>query len=192
MGHLDDESPHYSHQPIIRPGYEDLLNDLRMVGDLRWSLSSHGPSQLISQSSSSIKEQVFRSARVRDVISHLTSKSGGSSPHPPPTEEALGCRVNQIIEEMGHQYNIKYIRLLGYVLIKAVRRMYDHVWVSTEELQDIQLLFAVPDVPVLFMPTHRSYADFLIVSFVAFHYGLPLPVIASGIDFLGRFFPFFR
>ena len=29
----------------------------------------------------------------------------------------------------------------------------------------------------------RSYTDFLLVSFVMFHYGLPLPAIAAGMDF---------
>jgi glycerol-3-phosphate O-acyltransferase len=34
------------------------------------------------------------------------------------------------------------------------------------------------------MPTHRSYIDFLVVSFVCFQYRLPLPHIAAGDDFL--------
>ena len=29
----------------------------------------------------------------------------------------------------------------------------------------------------------RSYTDFLLVSFVMFHCGLPLPAIAAGMDF---------
>lgn len=29
--------------------------------------------------------------------------------------------------------------------------------------------------PVVLLPTHRSYVDFLIVSYVCFNYGLPLP-----------------
>ena len=33
--------------------------------------------------------------------------------------------------------------------------------------------------PVLLMPSHRSYLDFLLVSYVFFHYDLPLPVIAA-------------
>ncbi len=33
--------------------------------------------------------------------------------------------------------------------------------------------------PVLLMPTHRSYMDFLLVSYVFYHYDLPLPVIAA-------------
>ncbi|XP_055346787.1 dihydroxyacetone phosphate acyltransferase-like [Paramacrobiotus metropolitanus] len=171
--------------------YEDLLNELRDVGDLRWILSPHGPSQTPSTPSEAIKEYVFNSDRVRDVITRLSTASTPLSPdglpQEPPTPDALRTKVRAILDEMGHQYNMKYVRLMGYVLIKAVRRMYDHVWVNTETLHEMQSKFSDPSVPIVLMPTHRSYADFLLVSFVAFHYALPLPIIASGIDFLGMF-----
>jgi glycerone phosphate O-acyltransferase len=39
--------------------------------------------------------------------------------------------------------------------------------------------------PLVFMPSHRSYVDFLIVSYMCFCCHLPLPYIAAGEDFLG-------
>ena len=44
-------------------------------------------------------------------------------------------------------------------------------------------------VPTLYLPTHRSYVDFLLVSYVCFHYQLPLPVIAAG---MGEYRPLGR
>ena len=41
--------------------------------------------------------------------------------------------------------------------------------------------------PLIFLPTHRSYIDFLIVSYIAFCYKMKVPYIAAGIDFLGIF-----
>lgn len=35
------------------------------------------------------------------------------------------------------------------------------------------------ELPVVLVPSHRSYTDFLLVSFVCFIYQLPLPVIAA-------------
>lgn len=37
----------------------------------------------------------------------------------------------------------------------------------------------ISEYPVLLMPTHRSYMDFLLVSYVFYDYDLPLPVIAA-------------
>lgn len=36
------------------------------------------------------------------------------------------------------------------------------------------------EVPVLFLPTHRSYADFLLISYICYTLAIPLPVIAAG------------
>ncbi|OQV24074.1 Dihydroxyacetone phosphate acyltransferase [Hypsibius exemplaris] len=164
----------------ICSGYEDLLRTLRQVGDLRWTFATHGPSQNPANiSPAAVKESVLRSSRVAEVISKLARED------PSANEKELLARVRTVLEEMGHSYSIWYIRLLGFILIKAVRRMYEHIWVNAEALKKLEPLLSKRNVPVIFMPTHRSYADFLLVSFVAFHYGLPLPTIASGIDFLG-------
>ena len=41
--------------------------------------------------------------------------------------------------------------------------------------------------PVIMMPTHRSYIDFLICSYIFLSYNIPLPHIAAGEDFLNMF-----
>lgn len=40
---------------------------------------------------------------------------------------------------------------------------------------------AVQENPVVLMPNHRSYVDFLAISFILFCYDIPVPVIAAGI-----------
>lgn len=45
----------------------------------------------------------------------------------------------------------------------------------------LQLQHAVQESPVILMPNHRSYVDFLAISYVLFIYDIPLPVIAAGI-----------
>ena len=43
----------------------------------------------------------------------------------------------------------------------------------------LQLREVLADYPVVFLPSHRSYADFILISYVCFHYDLPLPFIAA-------------
>jgi glycerol-3-phosphate O-acyltransferase len=38
--------------------------------------------------------------------------------------------------------------------------------------------------PVIFIPTHRSYIDFLVLSTILYYYGMEVPMICSGEDFL--------
>lgn len=54
------------------------------------------------------------------------------------------------------------------------------VCVITSLVSYPQLRTAMRHRPVVLLPTHRSYADFLLVSYLTFHYNLPFPVVAAG------------
>lgn len=45
----------------------------------------------------------------------------------------------------------------------------------------LKLQQAIQENPVVLMPNHRSYVDFLAISFILFCYDIPVPVIAAGI-----------
>lgn len=45
----------------------------------------------------------------------------------------------------------------------------------------MQLQQAIQESPVILMPNHRSYVDFLVISYILFNYDIPVPVIAAGI-----------
>ncbi|XP_071963350.1 dihydroxyacetone phosphate acyltransferase-like [Antedon mediterranea] len=44
------------------------------------------------------------------------------------------------------------------------------------------------ETPVVLLPSHRSYNDFLLMSYILYHYNLPLPRIAAGADFMAMKF----
>lgn len=44
----------------------------------------------------------------------------------------------------------------------------------------LQLQQAIQEHPVVLLPSHRSYIDFLMMSYLLFSYDLALPVIAAG------------
>ncbi|XP_054678649.1 dihydroxyacetone phosphate acyltransferase isoform X3 [Grus americana] len=58
---------------------------------------------------------------------------------------------------------------------------------QSEQVQYVikQLQHAIQEHPVVLLPSHRSYVDFLMLSYLLYTYDLALPVIAAGIDFLG-------
>ncbi|KAG7246371.1 hypothetical protein CRUP_014446, partial [Coryphaenoides rupestris] len=47
---------------------------------------------------------------------------------------------------------------------------------------------AIHEHPVVLLPSHRSYMDFLLMSYLLYTYDLTLPVIAAGMDFMGMKF----
>jgi glycerone phosphate O-acyltransferase len=42
--------------------------------------------------------------------------------------------------------------------------------------------------PVVFMPTHRTYVDFLLISLLCYDQNIKLPAICAGADFLSSKF----
>lgn len=112
----------------------------------------------------------------------------------------LKNRIERILDEMCHSWSLRSIRFTGYFLLKIIKSIYQHIWVqdylpiNTSSfyyplIQNNNLRDSINclsrESPILFMPTHRSYADFLLFDYICFHLNLPLPSIAAGIDFLG-------
>jgi glycerol-3-phosphate O-acyltransferase len=60
----------------------------------------------------------------------------------------------------------------------------DFNYMATDIIQNLtifsKLQRAIQEQPVVLLPSHRSYIDFLMLSFLLYNYDLPVPVIAAG------------
>jgi glycerone phosphate O-acyltransferase len=82
-----------------------------------------------------------------------------------------------ILDEMAHSLNLKAVRGFAYFLIKIFKSLFQRIYVNEEGVRQLRKL--IHEYPVLLMPTHRSYMDFLLISYIFYEYDLPLPVIAA-------------
>jgi len=101
-------------------------------------------------------------------------------------QQMAQARAQSIARNMFGQTDDRVIGSLGLVLRKVWRRIYTGLHVALDNLNEVKA--AAAKGPVIYIPTHRSYMDFLIVSYVALLLHLPMPFIAAGEDFLGIFF----
>lgn len=67
--------------------------------------------------------------------------------------------------------------IVYFVFLKVI---VDLIKLLNYEFVILQLRSGFERYPVIFLPTHRSYVDFLLLSYVCFTYSLPLPIIAAG------------
>ncbi|XP_013398318.1 dihydroxyacetone phosphate acyltransferase-like isoform X1 [Lingula anatina] len=168
--------------PVFKDGYEDILEDRRGNSDLRFAIRSREvPAYKYNhpRTSAQIKEYVRKSDRVTFTIEQVASETG--MPKAEVEKEA-----NAILDEMAHNLRMGAIRGIATVLPKVMKKMYNRVYVNKEGISRVQHL--IKEYPVILMPSHRSYADFLLMSYVFYHYDLPLPVIAAAMDFMGMNF----
>ncbi|KAK7133447.1 hypothetical protein R3I94_015358 [Phoxinus phoxinus] len=165
-----------------RDDFEDVLEELRRSSDLRYALRCYTPSLykgLVPCKASMLKTIVLQSDHLQYVIKQVSSESGDSS-------ECVTEEASLILDEMAHRLQLSTVRFFAFMLSKAFKRLFRSVCVNEEGIQRLQQ--AVQEHPVVLLPSHRSYMDFLMMSYLLYMYDLPLPVIAAGMDFMSMKF----
>jgi 1-acyl-sn-glycerol-3-phosphate acyltransferase len=92
--------------------------------------------------------------------------------------------IRRMIARLASTPTKSAVRLLAYILSKLWRRIFARF--TVDETHIAVIVEAAKRGPVIFVPTHKSHLDYLVVSYIAFVYGLPIPHIAAGenlIDF---------
>jgi len=125
------------------------------------------------------KAMIIKSSRVQEAIKKVAMQESVS-------EQDIIIRANSILDRMSHTLTLSIVRWLGWFLRKIWKRIYQGIHVDESGLEVLRK--TLTNGPILLIPTHRSYIDFLIVSYIFFEYDLPLPHIAAGEDFLAILF----
>ncbi|XP_060769839.1 dihydroxyacetone phosphate acyltransferase [Neoarius graeffei] len=157
----------------------DILEERRRGSDISHALRTFSAQPYrgaMSLSVSALNRMVQESQYLRYVISEIAVESG----EPPECVEEEAVRI---LEEMSQNLQLNFIRLMGFTLTKVFKRLFSSIWVNEDGLTRLQQ--AIQEHPVILMPNHRSYIDFLIISYIMFTYDLSIPVIAAGIPLMG-------
>ncbi|XP_059212930.1 dihydroxyacetone phosphate acyltransferase [Centropristis striata] len=155
--------------------FVDILEERRQSSDLGHAFRTFSPNPYKgapSFSTADLDKAVLESQYLRYMAKEISVETGSSVEEV--REEAL-----EIIEEMSQNLQLGFVRLVGYTMTKVFKRVFTSIYVNMEGLNMLQQ--AIQESPVILMPNHRSYVDFIIISYLLFTYDIPLPVIASGI-----------
>lgn len=152
-------------EDLSTPSTSSLIETItqRIVPDLSWTLTRR---LLVSSMSSRsyVKQQLLKSDRINNA---------GDLP--------IGERraiVSSLLDGMAADVQIPQLRVLGYVLRKAWRRMYDAIYLHKEGLERVRK--AQLTGPVVLLPTHRSHIDYVIMTYLLVAYGLQAPFVVAG------------
>ncbi|XP_077409640.1 dihydroxyacetone phosphate acyltransferase isoform X2 [Vanacampus margaritifer] len=152
----------------------DILVERRRGSDIGHALRAFRPQSYSGAkppSASQLKAAVLASHNVHRVMVEVAMETGT-----PP--EAVRTQAAAILEEMSQKLQLGFVRLMGFMLSKVLKRIYSSIYVNMDALH---LRKAAAEGPVILLPNHRSYTDFLVISYIMFTYDIPLPVIASGL-----------
>lgn len=100
------------------------------------------------------------------------------------TKAAIEQRADAILRGIGDTMNHQQLRTLGLMIRKIFSTVYHRINLNPEAYDTLFAAFRRPRCSVIIIPAHRSYVDFLVVSYLLVMMGLPVPHICSGEDFL--------
>ncbi|KAK0138648.1 Dihydroxyacetone phosphate acyltransferase [Merluccius polli] len=165
-----------------RDDFEDMLEERRSSSDLKYAFKCYTPvlyKGLPPCKSTVLKGMVLQSDQLHYVIGQISKESGEAA-------ATIQEEASAILEEMAHRLQLSTVRFFAFALTKAFKTLFRSICVNEEGIQRLQQ--AIQEHPVVLLPSHRSYMDFLLMSYILYTYDLALPVIAAGMDFMGMKF----
>lgn len=161
---------------ILRPGFEPSMTKI-------WR-----PAVVLKQDSyltpQSLQNYVLKSEKVHKLI-EFYSKKLEKNP------KVIHAEVKEILAEIGLDRSEMVIRMCGVVITAMAKRITKGIYINKLHIERIR--GQLGKCPVLYLPSHRSYLDFILMSYVCFHYDIEIPGIAAGMgesSFSSLKFPF--
>uniref|UniRef100_A0A1B0FMH2 Phospholipid/glycerol acyltransferase domain-containing protein n=1 Tax=Glossina morsitans morsitans TaxID=37546 RepID=A0A1B0FMH2_GLOMM len=125
-----------------------------------------------------LKAHVLKSEKITKLINHYAQKQNC-----PPSK--IEQQVKVIIDEIGLDRNMAIIRWCGIAITCIGKRICSGIYVNNNSVNELKK--SLGRSPVLYLPTHRSYMDFILMSYICFYYDIEIPGIAGGMDFYSMF-----
>ncbi|MBK9518847.1 MAG: 1-acyl-sn-glycerol-3-phosphate acyltransferase [Anaeromyxobacter sp.] len=126
-----------------------------------------------------VREKVLRDRTLRGALDGL-AREGGRTP------AALAAEAERCFEEIASRYDPGFISLMRPILAVLFRKLYESVEVDEAGLAEVKK--AAADAPLVFCPSHKSYVDFLVLSWLLYERGMTPPHVAAGLNL--SFWPF--
>jgi 1-acyl-sn-glycerol-3-phosphate acyltransferase len=137
----------------------------------------------IYRSTRLLEESVLRSPSFQTFVQNVALEEGA-------TVESVYRRASKIFREISARYSYFVIEWAAWFLHSVFKIIFDDVTVREEDFEKIREVSK--DGAVVYVPSHKSYVDFLVLSYVLFRKEIYTPHIVAGINMnfwpMGRLF----
>jgi glycerol-3-phosphate O-acyltransferase len=87
-------------------------------------------------------------------------------------------KAAEYLNEIAAAYSPSWILLYSHIVGWLLRTLFDGLSMNPEDLAAIKRMSLRG--PLVFIPSHRSHFDYLLISYVLYHNDLPCPLVAAG------------
>lgn len=138
---------------------------------------TYTPKAPLNKSKSTLPEElklrVLQSQRFNNYLDKITTNKDDRQKK---VFEAL-----QILSEIAFDKNLIVIRTLGTIIDNIMAKLYTGVFINEKSIESLKA--SMGHQQIIYLPTHRSYVDFMLMSYICFNYNIKIPSIAAGMDF---------
>ncbi|MBW2609068.1 MAG: 1-acyl-sn-glycerol-3-phosphate acyltransferase [Deltaproteobacteria bacterium] len=165
-----DLKAYLSDQPAGRP-LNDMATEIKQMliddidGQKRVLL---GP---IMKSRQQIKEIVLRDPRVTRYIEKRASEKRK-------TLKQLRKKAGEYFDEIAADFNITYVQLFYRALKWLWKKIFEEIDVNKSDQAKVREWARRG--PLIFIPSHKSHIDYLVLNYVLYDYNMHIPRIAAG------------
>jgi glycerol-3-phosphate O-acyltransferase len=142
---------------------------------MRMEQTLHGPPM---KSHARIRSDTLKDGGLQSYLTQLSQETGIE-------KRRLQKKAASIFEALAARFDIDALRLLDHFFRLIWHRIYDGIYWDNNDIDKIRM--AARRGPLVFIPSHKSHVDYLIVSQVLHWNGLLPPHIAAGANL--SFFP---
>jgi len=163
----------------------DLLATLQHKNyfqDIAWAFNNGQNFKPSKQSE--MKSYVLNSARLKNTIQELVSNRKNKAISEEKYAQQLMTKASDLCNKLMSTYSMPLIKLTAAFINILVRNMYEKIVVDETSLSRLAQLDFKAKGPVVLLPSHRSFVDFILISYISFVYKLKCPHIGAYDHFL--------
>ncbi|XP_069756166.1 glycerol-3-phosphate acyltransferase 1, mitochondrial isoform X6 [Narcine bancroftii] len=128
-------------------------------------------------------EKVLSSNRVQkaivDTVTDWMPVETLAQPDPKAVNKVKG-KARGILQQMVANISPAVIRLTGWVLLKLFNGFFWSIQIHKGQLEMVKKAAAEQNIPLIFLPVHKSHIDYLLLTFILFCHNIKAPHIAAG------------
>jgi len=166
-------------------GKVNILNTsgkILSMSNLAWPFTRRN--NFVPKPASEFKKLVLNSKRLSDVIREIVINKKSMNLSDQQFEEHLYKIASKECDFIFSKYEIHLAKFFAFIVHCVCKKIYEKVVFDEKMLETLRSMDKKEFGPIIFMPTHRSYVDFLILSYSLMALSIKCPQIVAAEDFL--------
>uniref|UniRef100_A0A3B5B6A2 Glycerol-3-phosphate acyltransferase 1, mitochondrial n=1 Tax=Stegastes partitus TaxID=144197 RepID=A0A3B5B6A2_9TELE len=130
-----------------------------------------------------VVDNVLNNSRVETAIVKVATDLDAASSQPGQEHKAVSKvkqKARAFLQEMVANISPAFIRLTGWVLLRLFNGFFWSIQIHKGQLEMVKKAATEQNVPMVFLPVHKSHIDYLLITLILFCHNIKAPHIAAG------------